>query len=763
VFFSSRATALLRVAAAAGLLCLSGWPSRLLAQDTARTAAQLADRRLPRPTDQLVRDARALADRGDTATALDLLERATDQSPRDTEALYWRGLLLMQKASLNFADAPERFIAARLLNRAADIDGDNPRYQLALGRLLLRSPLQRVQAERLFRRALSIAVSIGDTASLIEANRELGEVKRRRYLTGRDRRMYTGPNIFDPLQALQLPHYTREFLEQLSIPVEDAGNTDRYEAEEYFRQALRYDADDLRSLTALLDLLYDQKRYDEMLALVRGIVQQHATGAVAASYRPFMAAGLAAFRLGKLAESDSAFSQAIARMLPAERAEFLDLGRILRTGDSVRVAGLPPAERARTDSAYWEAADPLLATPENEARLEFLSRMAYAELHFTDDDTRQVGWRTDRALILARYGEPPVVATFSPQVNIDARDALGRVMTVWRYPRADLDFVFTGPPAFNYAYFAGNYRDHAKAQREVNPFALENLPVVTRTDSIPVQVARFGGRSAADMEVVVAGDVPVDRLYADAPIDQGLLQLQLRSGVAGALQLTATDSARVTLPASRPLRRLWTLEMPARDARLRIEALDTDLDMPGARAHSELPALRVDSATLTRGLVSSDLLMARRVVNTASAASRTARWAELGVEPLGALVIAQRDTFSLYWELYGLSAASDQRLRYEVEVQVTVLSVDRGPDAMARFFGGVADLVGLSAVGEDKLALRFTREAPSTSENRQRLPELLTLGLGTSPPGRYRLTVNVTDRVSGRTTTSQREFSIARP
>lgn len=767
VRFPSRPTALRRLAAAAGLgsglLCLGGWPSRLLAQDTTRTAAQIANPRAPRPTEDLVRDARVFADRGDTVAALELLERATDQSPRDTEALYWRGLLLMQKASLNFSDAPERFIAARLLNRAADIDGSNPRYQLALGRLLLRSPLQRVQAERLFRRALGIAAAAGDTASVVEANRELGEVKRRRYLTGRDRRMYTGPNIFDPLQALVLPNYTREFLEQLSIPVLEAGNTDRYEAEEYFRQGLRFNSDDLRSLTALLDLLYDQKRYDEMLALVRSTLQQHPRGTVASSYRPFMAAGLAAFRLNRLAEADSAFTQAIARMLPADRAEFLDLGRILRRGDSVRVAGLPPDERARTDSAYWEAADPLLATPENEARLEFLSRMAYADLHYTDEDTKQAGWRTDRALILARYGEPPVIATFSPQVNIDARDALGRVMTVWYYPRAKLEFVFTGPPAFNYAYFAGNYRDHAQAQREVNPFALENLTVATRTDSIPVQVARFAGSRADSMEVVIAGDVPIGRLYAEAPVDVGMLSVQLRSGPPGMLRMTDESTARVDVPANAPLHRRWTLQVPVGDTRLRLEAVDTDLDLAGARAQADLPALRTDSAMLARSLVSSDLLLARRVANPASAASRTARWNAMGVQPLGALSIAPRDTFSLYWELYGLMPNAQQRLRYEIEVQVTVLSVDRGRDPMARFFGGVADLVGFSAVGEDKLALRFTREAPATPDNRRRLPELLTLGLGTSPSGRYRLTVNVTDQVSGRSTSSQREFSIARP
>lgn len=734
----------------------------LLLGAVAAAPAGLPAQSRPRiPTAELVRDGRAKAELGDTAAALELLERATDQSPRDADALYWRSLVMLRTTQLGLGDSMRRRLASKLLDRAADLDPDNPRYLLALGRLRLRTPLRRVEAERIFRKALAIAERTGDTAHVAEASRELGEVKRRRYLTGKDRRLYTGPNVFDPLQARERSrmHYTREFIEQLSIPISNVGDVDRIEAEEYFRRALRARPDDPASVLPLLDLLYDQRRYDEMLSLVRGTMAAHPAGAVAANARVHLAEGLAAFRLQRLADAEAAFNRGIALMLPGDRDELLNLGRILRRGDSVRVAGLADDVRARTDSAYWEANDPLLATPENEARLEFLSRMAYADLHFTDEDMRQAGWRTDRAMILARYGEPPVVATFSPQVNADARDAIGRVITVWYYPRPEVEFVFSGPPAFNYASFAGNYRDYAEERREIAPFGLENLPLALRVDTIPVQVARFRGATSRETELVVASAVPAGTLYADAPVDRSALQLSLRAGPAGAMRLQRTDTIAVQLPAPRALSRTVAIPMRADDVRARLEAIDPALDGAVARAQVDLPALRTDSTTLARALVSSDLLIARRIPSP----PRVVRWPQLRLEPLGDLRLAQRDTFSVYWELYGLQPGANGRLEYEVQVSVTILSLDRGPDPIIRFFGGVSDLVGLSPVGDDQLSMRFIRDeaAPTGPDDRQ--PELITLGLGTSPAGRYRLTVTVTDRRTARTATSQRDFAIVRP
>lgn len=742
----------LRAALLTGLLVglAAGVPSAVPAQSRPRV-----------PTAELVREGRAKAELGDTSAALELLERATDQSPRDPEALYWRSVVMLRTTELGLMDTPRRLLASRLLNRAADLDPQNARYLIALGRLRLRSPLQRAEAERIFGKALSIAERARDTAHIAEAARELGEVKRRRYLTGRDRRLYTGPNVFDPRQARERSrlHYTREFIEQLSIPISNVGDVDRLEAEEYFRRALRARPDDVPSVLALLDLLYDQRRYDEMLALTRGTMGALPSGAVAASARVHLGEGLAAFRLNQLAEAERAFNRAITLMLPRDRDELLELGRILRRGDSVRVAGLSPDVRARTDSAFWEAADPLLATPQNEARLEFLSRMAYADLHFTDDDMQQAGWRTDRAMILARYGEPPVVATFAPQVNADARDALGRVITVWFYPKPEVEFVFTGPPAFNYATFAGNYRDFAEERREISPFGLENLPLAARVDTIPVQVARFRGTTDGDTELVVASAVPTGMLYADAPVDRSALQLSLRVGPAGSMRLQRSDTVAVMLPAPASVSRTYSVEMPVNELRTRLEALDPSLDGAVARAQVDLPALRTDGSTLTRALVSSDLLLARRIATP----PRGQRWAQMRLAPLGDLRVAQRDTFSVYWELYGLAPTADMRLQYDVQVTVTILSIDRGSDPLARFFGGVADLVGLTAEGDDQLSLRFSRDEPSGSSPDGRQPELITLGLGTSPAGRYRLTIRVTDRRTSRVATSQRDFTIVRP
>jgi GWxTD domain-containing protein len=470
--------------------------------------------------------------------------------------------------------------------------------------------------------------------------------------------------------------------------------------------------------------------------------------------RVTMAAALAAYKRGQLAASERLYERALALHTPTMRAELTDIGRILRGGDSVRVAGLSALDRLRTDSAFWEAADPMLATPENESRLEFLSRIAFTDLFFTDAETHQVGWRTDRGLIVARYGEPPVIATFTPSSDADAGDAIGQVITVWFYPRTETQFVFYGPPAINSARFAGNYRDFAEERREISPFLVDNLPMALAVDSLPTQVVRFRGRSARETELVVATSVDAPHLYRNAEIDRGALELSVRFGPASKLLLTAMDTIAVPLPAAQRVRYLWTDFVRTGDYRLRVEARDPSVNAVLARANSETSVRTFDSSRVEM----SDLLIADRI-DAPSASPR--RWQAMKLAPRGRLVMAPRDTFSLYWEVYGLRPDAERRAHFEVDVQVTVLSLDRGNDPVARFLGGVADLVGLSAVGDTQLGLKYERTEPLDAQDR--VPQLVTLGLGTAPAGRYRLSVRITDRERQTSTMSHREFSISRP
>jgi GWxTD domain-containing protein len=726
------------------------------------------------PVSALLRDAQARLAAGDTSAALELLERATDRAPNDPDALYARSTLLLATTELGVNDALRQFIASRLLTRAASLEPRNPRHLLSLGRLRLRTPLLRVEAERMFRRALEVARSQGDPAMEAAVAWELAQVKERRYRTGANRWMYTGSVIFDPITAQRRLHYTREFLQNLSRPVPDAGATDRAEAEGYYRRALAVLPGHAPSVLGLAGLLYDHRRVEEMAALLRTAVggEGAAVGAAtdtaladSVAVRLRLAAGLAAWRLGQAPEAERHFADALASAPAATRDEWLDLGRILRVGDSVRVAGLPAAERTATMDAFWEAADPVLDTPENEARLEYLARIAWADLRFTDPDTRQVGWRTDRGLVAIRYGEPPVVATFAPQLETETRDALTRVLTVWFYPRTEMEFVFSSPPAFNLALFAGNYRDHAAERRDAGPFLLDNLPVAMAVDSLPVQVGRLRGTAPGRWQLVVGASLDGSALLGGAEVDAGSAVLTVRAGAPSQLRVRARDTVSVRAAAP-PVRRQWTDTVSGDALRLRVEARDPAVNARVARAQVELaaiPAFRAfdpTGADTTSALAISDLLLVDRPATASRGTAGWRGWTDAGLRLRGDLALPSRDTVAVYWEGYGLRPDSAGRVRYDVQVTMRLVEIDRGGGVLGRTLGSLADALGMTAEGEDQVGVRFTRDEPLAG--RDRIPDLLTLGLGEAPAGRYRLTVTLTDRLHGGTVRAERMFAIRR-
>ena len=641
-----------------------------------------------------------------------------------------------------------------------------PREQLAHARRLLDIPVRRIEADRAFRQAFDAALRLHDTTTLVEAAGELGEVRRRRWLTGRDRRLYTSNIVFDPIAAERRMHYTREFLEQHSRPVADVGAIDRLEAERWFRRARDARPGDAAPLLPLLDLLTEERRFDEMRALTL------ATIALAdSSARLRMTAGLAAVRLNRIDEADAHFARAAILFDETTRAELQEIGRLLRVGDSTRVAGLGDAASRGTLAAFWEAADPLLDTPANEARLEYLARMAYADLHFRDTPSAPPGWRTDRGTVLVRYGIPPVIATFSPMSDADARDAIGRVITVWYYPEREVDFVFTGPPAFNVANFAGNFRDVAQARRDAAPFLLDDVTAARGVDSLMTQVARFRGARDGELEVVVGTTLPVSTFYAGMGIDQSDLLVSVRAGAAGSLRVAARDTIAVVLPTTAALTRHWAIQLSedsisrarslggASPVRIRIEARDPALTQASARTQSEVAPLPA-----TNAFTISDVLLVERPTPAASAAGMaTQRWAARGVRPRGSEHLLPGDTIGLYWEVYHPTADRDGRTRYDVEIRVTLLELDRGRDPVRRTLGSLADLVGLSAEGEQQLALRFRRDEARPTLPSERLSDLVTIGLGSAPAGTYRLDLLLTDAGSGQRTQTSRTLRVIAP
>ena len=82
-----------------------------------------------------------------------------------------------------------------------------------------------------------------------------------------------------------------------------------------------------------------------------------------------------------------------------------------------------PASRSEFITEFWKVRDPKSETPENEARIEFERRVAFADSRFSQDETR--GSLTDRGMVFVLMGPPTWVGRKPLTTGDDANDPKG--------------------------------------------------------------------------------------------------------------------------------------------------------------------------------------------------------------------------------------------------------------------------------------------------------------------------------------------------
>jgi GWxTD domain-containing protein len=151
-----------------------------------------------------------------------------------------------------------------------------------------------------------------------------------------------------------------------------------------------------------------------------------------------------------------------------------------------------PASRSEFITVFWKGREPHPETPENEARLEFERRIAYADAHFSQDETR--GSLTDRGMVFLLLGPPTWVGRRPLRTGDDRDDPLG----MSRYSDIDIKNALRGKsPAASAAIFdsmtaptaklpsiEGNYEEIWHYRRELLPSAVSyqqvDLVFITR-------------------------------------------------------------------------------------------------------------------------------------------------------------------------------------------------------------------------------------------------------------------------------------------
>jgi GWxTD domain-containing protein len=708
--------------------------------------------------------------RADSLAHLARLDTAVAAADAPAATWHARGLLAWQLAR-GMRRTGARVDQEQLrLNRAADsslvravtLEPANVRYLVDFATYRSQgSPIVRGGATRYIRRAFEAARAQGDSLALAQMADQLGMLAFREYQAFFGRRMSLnngpGSSLLDILgqqagarsswawsgrgnnelgriladrerantdrafgSTSSAESAVRELIESRSVPVggdPPPGVLAYDESLEYFEMATAAAPALPLPWRHRFAALADRRRWEEL-----SVAAQARLGIAPWDPDAWLALGLGRHRSAKDGAS-TAFDSAFALMTPQTRAHLDRVERVMRPTAARALDSLPPDDRARTVRFVWSAADPLWSAPGNEARDEYLARVAFAQLRFSDEDQRVHGVDTYPGDLHLRYGFPKVTANWScagAQAEADSPDSPNQVCWLWWFaPR--LQFIVHYQPVFNRFRFGFDDIAITQEMQEQAPAVWTDIPGAPRVDSIPLRVARFRA-DGQHPSVLVTGAVPLSRISVEGVRAQAPLA-RLWMFADGAVSVTH-DSVRATDTGLAA----WKARVPDGDLYARAEAVTEG----GGAARGTVFAPAVGGGA---GLAMSDVVVAAAI---ADGASRARRWHELSITPAPDTLSRSRG-FALAWETYQMSEVTG---RNSYTVRLTLEKASRS--VAGRIVAQIGGLVGVQR-GADRVTLEYQRSSTPGGTT----VDHVALSLREAPAGRYALTVQVTDAASG--------------
>jgi GWxTD domain-containing protein len=419
------------------------------------------------------------------------------------------------------------------------------------------------------------------------------------------------------------------------------------------------------------------------------------------------------------------------------RERFEDFAPLATERDTSTHRRLPPEARAEFVRRFWREHDPDLASPENEAQLEYWARVAQAYFLFYDPDRRE--W-DERGEVYVRYG-PPERTEYNPVGTLlYGHRSIGGTMRfplnvlVWEYPKLGMTVVM------NDRMLSERYELPVSMDRDMDP--RPDPDSLRRDDLLATRGLKgvFPTRAPGTIPLEVASQLALfegstgSRLFAGVSAPGGPAD-SLRA------ELVVLDSA------FREVRRLARPLSPSACEPAELRVADFDAPLPpgsylvgvsaaagrrrgSARYSVEVPV--VDSA-----LAMSDLVVTCGLPVAPQASVR------LDPNPSGSVATGQ--PLVAYFEVYHLARGADGLGRFEYETSVRSARRDRRL-WIQRWLSPRREGEALGVTRQDRVLGTVRRQYVSVPVH-----EL--------PPGRYRLDVTVRDVLSGEEQRRSAEFT----
>lgn len=442
------------------------------------------------------------------------------------------------------------------------------------------------------------------------------------------------------------------------------------------------------------------------------------------------------WRVGRADEADVAFRAALPSLDRLVRERFDDIAPLATEKDTAVYNHLALAAQQEFARRFWVEHDPDLATPLNEAQLEYWSRCTQA--YFLYYDHKHHEW-DERGEVFVRYGPPEAVAYNPLGSYLYSRGAAGTQMQfpmnvlVWSYPSLGMRVTMQDRVLSEY-YLLPTSRDRDMDPRP-QPEALEGgarigtrqlrgvfptLPPATTRLPLRTQLARFSGSAGPQLFAAVeAPAAPGDALVADLVVLDSLQREIARASRALSPSACRADSFRVAD---------FSLPLPPGGY-----AVGFSVRAQGRRGNSRTSTRLVASP---EGLSLSDLAV------TCGAPVAPGSSVRLDANP--SLEVRPGEPLTAYFEVYGLAADTAGIAHFEYGYRVRS-SARRRVWLQRLFAPGPAppELDGLWT-GEHAGALRR---------------QFVSVPLAGLPAGSYVLEVRARDLLTGEETARETPFT----
>ncbi|WP_309669686.1 GWxTD domain-containing protein [Gemmatimonas sp.] len=627
--------------------------------------------------------------------------------------------------------AANRVIAAESsLARAAWLAPGNVVYAGDLAEHLFGvSPTNITRAENVLESVLEKARGSATPQQLSAMADRLGVMKWRRYEGVGDRRATKLDPRFDLFfnNVSEFPKwlelYTYDYHPPLGVGL-------REDALKYFRTAVS--ADPLNEHAARHEMMVylDQGDWNALAEVVRERLRVN-------PQLPWwwLGQGVAYHERGQSELATQSFETGLALLPERQRNALTDIGRVLSVNDAARHATLPDSVKRRMDALFWNVGSPSLLIPGNAFRSEFLSRVVFAEIRWSNEEQGVSGLQSDRGDAYIRFGPPDLRASFALDTGPNV---------AWLWKRQRLHLFFRQEPLYGTALMNQSYRSNMyEPVIAENPSFFGSVPGVVRgRDTVVVQASRFRAANDSTELVVFAG-------VRRKSTDQGEPSAEPNDRI-GAFALGKTGEpvsqkiAQLASPIGDQTIRLTT---GRESVALRVDGMRGQ-DASVSRWIADLPP-RSNS-----GLAISDVMISENA-SLATPQAPTTRWFDFTITPHADLTFSRARPLDLLWEMYELSPSAEGT-RYQLTITLQRVNGRSAGAVVARVIGRAASSVGVSSSSRSDISLTYDRAVPASAV----IAEAVRLDIKGAPTGEYRIAISVTDRSSGRTVRTERTLSI---